>query len=422
MSISDEWQDETEALDDDDDDLSAFRDDDLSDEIPDDVFTNHATPMNGPSMLCVAASSLAGHPVPPRQWIVPKFIPARTVTLLGGDGGSGKTLLGLQLGVAMCAGRSWLGQMPSQGGCIFLSAEDEMDELHRRLADICQATDTDMAGLASLHVVPVAGRDATLATFDRSHRRIIATPLFKQIEALVAELQPKLLVLDTLADIFGGDENNRGQTRAFVGMLRGLAIEQDVAVLVNSHPSLSGLSSGSGTSGSTGWSNSVRSRLYLDYPRGGDKGPLDPDERVLTVMKVNYGQRGNQIRMRWCCGAFEPMSELPPAERAEAAKTAEEGVERVFLELLHASVAQGRPVGHRPASNYAPRRFEDEPVAKAAGIKTRALEAAMNRLLTTDRIHVLTSGPPTKRRTILVPGRAPQAGSETLPTPLPTEF
>jgi hypothetical protein len=45
--------------------------------------------------------------------------------------------------------------------------------------------------------------------------------------------------------------------------LRGLALETSSTALLLAHPSLSGMASGSGTSGSTAWSNSVRSRLYL---------------------------------------------------------------------------------------------------------------------------------------------------------------
>jgi hypothetical protein len=34
-----------------------------------------------------------GLPVPPREWIVPGYIPHKTVTLLSGDGSIGKSLL-----------------------------------------------------------------------------------------------------------------------------------------------------------------------------------------------------------------------------------------------------------------------------------------------------------------------------------------
>ncbi|MGR3292310.1 MAG: AAA family ATPase, partial [Paracoccaceae bacterium] len=38
------------------------------------------------------ASDLADKPVPDRQWLVHDLVPDGTVTLLGGDGGTGKSL------------------------------------------------------------------------------------------------------------------------------------------------------------------------------------------------------------------------------------------------------------------------------------------------------------------------------------------
>ena len=58
------------------------------------------------------------------------------------------------------------------------------------------------------------------------------------------------------------------------------------------HPSLTGMNTGTGTSGSTAWNNSVRSRLYLDRVRESGIEP-DPDARVLRTMKSNYGPVGD---------------------------------------------------------------------------------------------------------------------------------
>ena len=69
----------------------------------------------------------------------------------------------------------------------------------------------------------------------------------------VPSLRPRLLILDNLADIFGGDENARDLARQFVSLIRGLAIDLDCTVLMLSHPSLSGMASGRGASGSTAW-------------------------------------------------------------------------------------------------------------------------------------------------------------------------
>ena len=56
----------------------------------------------------VNAASLDGRPVPAREWHVPGLVPARTVTLLGGDGGTGKSLLAMQLAAATAVGGAWM--------------------------------------------------------------------------------------------------------------------------------------------------------------------------------------------------------------------------------------------------------------------------------------------------------------------------
>lgn len=85
------------------------------------------------------ASDLAGKEVPPREWLVPDLVPAGTVTLLTGDGGTGKSLVALQLAAACAMGRPWLGRDVAAGRALFISAEDDQDELHRRLFDVAQA-------------------------------------------------------------------------------------------------------------------------------------------------------------------------------------------------------------------------------------------------------------------------------------------
>lgn len=46
--------------------------------------------------------------VPERSWVVPRRVPAGAVTLLYGDGAAGKTLIALQLAVAVVTGTDWL--------------------------------------------------------------------------------------------------------------------------------------------------------------------------------------------------------------------------------------------------------------------------------------------------------------------------
>ena len=85
------------------------------------------------------ASAFGGRPVPDREWLVPDLIPSKNVTLLSGDGGTGKSLLALMLSVAVVAECQWLGRSVKPGRVIFITAEDDEDELHRRIEDIRRA-------------------------------------------------------------------------------------------------------------------------------------------------------------------------------------------------------------------------------------------------------------------------------------------
>jgi RecA-family ATPase len=339
----------------------------------------------------VSAAMFAGAEVAPRRWIIEDMIPSRTVTIAGGDGGVGKSTLLLQLGVAVASGQKWIGTATEQAAVLFVSAEDDREELHRRLAKIAGGLGVELADLRDLHIVPLAGRDAIMGAPEGKTGTIKETAVWRGLVVVVRRVKPCLVILDTLADVFAGNENARQEARQFIGLLRGLAIDYGLAVVLIAHPSLSGLSTGTGTSGSTAWNNSVRSRLYLEMIKDGDGRELDADHRILRVKKSNYGPTGREILLRWSNGCF--MLDAPAGGFDTFA--AEAKAERVFLELLAAFVAQGRDVSPKHSNTYAPTVFEKNP--KSEGLTKKALAAAMERLLADGRIRIETEGPPSRR-------------------------
>ncbi|MGY4502380.1 RecA-family ATPase [Bradyrhizobium sp. GM24.11] len=328
-------------------------------------------------------------PIPERQWFVEGWIPHRTVTNLSGAGGSGKTEIILQLIAASSLGGQWFGHDVAAGPCLYFGAEDEADELHRRLGTIVDRAGRKLSELDGVRLIPLAGSDAVLAEPDRKGN-LSATAIFRKLEAETRTLGPRLVVIDPSADVFGGDEINRAQVRKFVSMLRGLAMDFDCAVLLLSHPSVAGLASGTGTSGSTAWNNSVRSRLYLEADE------KDPDARVLKVVKANYGRVGESIAMRWDDGVYALDSGPDPViEGLIGSKT-----DALFLDLLALFTEQGQNLGVQPGTSYAPVKMAKH--TRGKGFTKDQFAKAMQRLLDAKRVAVVTEGPPSRQRSRLV--------------------
>ena len=162
-----------------------------------------------------------------RRWVVYERIPAVNVSLLTGQGGVGKTLLMQQLAVATVLGstKGWIGEMPEPGPVLFITAEDDEDELHFRFHKIAAYYDTDFDTLASkgLHLLSLAGKDAAMATVNQKGI-VTPTELFKTMVRTARQLKPRWIGLDTAADIFIVNERDRSEVRQCISLLRGLCL------------------------------------------------------------------------------------------------------------------------------------------------------------------------------------------------------
>jgi RecA-family ATPase len=181
-----------------------------------------ARPDADPNWL-IDPAAWEGQPIPPREWIVPQYIPHPTVSLLYGDDGAvGKSLLALQLGVGRALAREWIGTLPEPGRTIYFSAEDDADEMHRRLDDIRRFYGATWAQIGEgLRLRDSVGADAVLCSWQQGLVKPseVMLHLIQHIDAF----QPEIIIIDTLADTYPGDENDRAQARQFIGMLKQVA-------------------------------------------------------------------------------------------------------------------------------------------------------------------------------------------------------
>jgi RecA-family ATPase len=339
-----------------------------------------------PPLQLTDPTSLQGVAIPERRWIVPDWLPVGYTTGLYGDGGTGKSLLAMQLMTCCATGTPFFGMDVEPVRTLGIFCEDAEDELHRRQDAINGALGVDFGDLDGMRWVSRVGFDNLLMTFEGGAGEL--TEFWQQVRDASLSFGARLVVLDTAADLFGGNENDRGQVRQFVqAACTRIAREIDGAVLLCAHPSRSGLATGSGDSGSTGWNAAFRSRLYFErLPATDDDPEPDPDIRKLSRKKANYAAAGVELQLRYSGGAFE-VEGGGSAETWIDRQTRENRAEQTFLALLDKAEAEGRPVGHKPrASNYAPKAFAKRP--DRDGFRRQDFEQAMERLFQAGAIEV----------------------------------
>ena len=148
---------------------------------------------------------------------------------------------------------------PVNFGC-----EDDETEIHIRLGAILKHYGTSFAGAVNggFHLLSFAGKDAVLATVSRNGK-VEPTSLYSQLLQAAGDIKPKMIGIVSAANVFAGNESDRGQVQQFIGLLTRIAIICNGSVELVAHPSLTGINSDTGLSGRPQWHNAVRARCYL---------------------------------------------------------------------------------------------------------------------------------------------------------------
>ena len=242
----------------------------------------------------------------PRQWLIDDWLPRGRLTMLHGRGGGGKSRLALQLAVALTRTGGdgiWLPPSPRGGHhmplvdadvcespCVVVSAEDDPDEILRRLLEVSLAADpAELGDMLSdrLALIDGRGRGPMYGPKVGAHMatRAEMLPFGGEVLARAADRDARLLILDPLAAVYGGSEIERAAVREFAGYLDMWAQTHDCAVLILAHPSKS---DGDELSGSTDWHAAPRAVWRLSQRAAANKRNTATALR-LDRTKVSYG-------------------------------------------------------------------------------------------------------------------------------------
>ena len=170
------------------------------------------------------AAQLAAPETDAAEWLIEGLWSREAVGIIGGEPKCGKSFLALDLAVAVASAAPCLRRFPTrQPGVVLLyAAEDAWQIVRERLVGIACAAGVNFESLA-IYVITVP----TLR-LDRSEHQ-------QALQATVAQLQPKLLVLDPFVRLHAIDENVAGEVAPLLAYLRSLQRHHHTAVALVHH-------------------------------------------------------------------------------------------------------------------------------------------------------------------------------------------
>lgn len=282
---------------------------------------------------------LSDIPPPPREFVIEGLLPAGKSALFAGSGGTSKTQGALQFMVGIAAGKSILSREVMHGAALGIFAEDDPEELARRINAIINTFSLSQQQRKSvanrLRALSMIGLDARFTK--PINGAIESTGFVDEIIRLAEELavescEPvRLIVIDHASLIHGGDFNSREDVAQTGRLVNHIANVTGAAVLLLAHTRKGSSTkdddpSADDAAGSTAWVDLVRSVMLLRTmtEKEGRVLGVAPDKRKefasLNVVKANYAPPSNAIWLHrrgvegWGVGVLTEVDLKPKAK------------------------------------------------------------------------------------------------------------
>ena len=180
----------------------------------------------------ILTANHALQPQPPIDWIVDGLISAGSVNMFFGEGGSKKTYALLDMAVCVAMGKDWIDFKTHSKTVLVIDEESGRRRIMGRLGNVLRGHSAD-------YLTPVFC--VSLAAFNLGEKNDIG-----EIYNLIVMSQAKLVIIDALADVMPGrDENAVKDTQPIFLALRRIAEETQAAIIIVHHSNKGGTYRGS---------------------------------------------------------------------------------------------------------------------------------------------------------------------------------
>jgi hypothetical protein len=149
-----------------------------------------------PTYTLTSYSELQANPPQEPAWLVDRLFPEGGISIIGGDGGVGKSFLGLLLGISVASGKEFLGEFGvKQGQVLIIDEENALTLTYERLQKLTK-------GLQSV--------DPNLPLSFLSNQGVLLDndDSYNALKSELEKLKPSLIIVDSLVRVHGADENS----------------------------------------------------------------------------------------------------------------------------------------------------------------------------------------------------------------------
>lgn len=245
------------------------------------------------------------------KWLIENLWLDNACGIIGGQAKSCKSWLGLEIAISVASGKPCLDRFNviNRGPALLFMAEDRVEEVYERVQSIAQHKQLDIKHLdVHLITIPVLRLDNEL---DR-----------QRLDATVAAVSPRLLLLDPFVRLHRIDENNARDVSALLGYLREMERRHNTAIVLTHHAGKKrNARPGQGLRGSSDLHAFGDSNAYL--ARKGDLIHLIVEHRSASSIEPL------QLRL-----ASEPTVHLEVVEPAADGHQTEKSLEQRVLDTL----------------------------------------------------------------------------------------
>jgi RecA-family ATPase len=197
--------------------------------------------------------------IPQRPWVIREMLMMGYITQLIAPPGVGKSMFSLLFGVMVATGSDSIRRIDRRANVLVINNEDDLDEMHRRLAGILQQYKIEPGDLTEkFHLLSGYGASHLIAKHE-SNTSIIAGPVVEPIIEFCLTNQIKFIIIDPFVSTHDANENDNASIEQVISQYRHIAKTTGATILLVHHISKGGID----TEGHAGNMNSGRGASAL---------------------------------------------------------------------------------------------------------------------------------------------------------------